>query len=405
MAPPPPSFGPADETDLHGASLVLSRAFSVLPEQSVEWMRDRVTLSETRVLREDDVVLATSMRIPMGMWLGGASVPHVGIAGVAVGPQARGRGLARDIMRRCLLEMHERGEHVSTLYSAMEPLYRSVGFDYAGHIYTVRVAAGMLASTDRGADWREMTNDDAAAVEACANDRARHVPAALDRGPYVWHRVRNPKTGPAQAFVAESDSGEIEAYCIYRVEPRHDGHVAGNARGNAMHLVDHGYSTARGLDRLLGFLRGFSSVVGEIEFTDHPGSPLIQRMPDRRFTLEMRDPWMLRTVDVAGALAARGYAPALSCEFTLQVRDELIEANNTPIRVRIRDGRAETGPASSASRDAIRLDVRHLAPLYTGLQSARQLASVGLIEGPAPAIADLDAAFASTAAPCMFDHF
>lgn len=400
-----PTFGPADESDLHGASLVLSRAFSVLPEQSVEWMRNRITLRETRVLREDGVVLATSMRVPMGMWLGGVSVPHVGIAGVAVGPQARGRGLARDVMRRCLLEMHERGEHVSTLYSAMEPLYRSVGYDYAGHIYTARVPAGMIDATDRGADWREMTEVDAPGVEACANERARHVPAALDRGPYVWHRVRNPKLGPAQAFVAEDGSSNIEAYCIYRIEPREAGPTAGNARGNVMYLVDHGYSTERGLDRVLGFLRGFSSIVGEIELTDHPGSPLLARMPDRRFTLEMRDPWMLRVIDVAGALEARGYASSLSCEFTLHVRDALIERNNTPVRVRLADGRAETSPTPSDALDAIRLDVRHLAPLYTGLQSARQLASLGLVEGSPRGIADLEAAFAGPGAPSMFDHF
>lgn len=405
MAASEPTFGPAEERDLPGASLVLSRAFSVLPEQSVEWMRDRITLPETRVLREGGVVLATSMRVPMGMWLGGVSVPHVGIAGVAVGPQARGRGLARDIMRRCLLEMHERGEHVSTLYSAMEPLYRSVGYDYAGHIYTARVPAGMIEATDRGADWREMTEADASGVEACANERARCVPAALDRGPYVWHRVRNPKVGPAQAFVAEDDSGNVEAYCIYRIETREDGPTAGNARGNVMHLVDHGYSNGRGLDRVLGFLRGFSSIVGEIEFTDHPGSPLLQRMPDRRFTFEMRDPWMLRVVDVAGALEARGYAPSLSCEFTLHVRDALIETNNTPVRVRIADGRAEVGPAPSNARDAIGLDVRHLAPLFTGLQSALRLAALGLVEGPPCGIADLEAAFAGSGAPTMFDHF
>lgn len=400
------TFGPADESDLATAGIVLSRAFGFTPDGAAEWMRDKVTLPETRALRENGRVVATAMRVPMGAWLGGVSVPQIGIAGVAVAPEARGRGLAREIMRLCLLDMHDRGEHVSTLYSAMHPLYRGVGYDIAGHLFSMRVPAGMIASTDRGADWRPMAEGDLPGVKACANQRARHTPAALDRGPYVWQRVLQPKEGPAEAFVAEDESGHIEAYCVYRVHPRTDGPTAGNARGKVMDLVDFGYGSGRGLDRLLGFLRGFASVVGEIDLADHPSSPLLTRLPDRRYAVSVHDSWMLRIVDVAGALSARGYAPALSCEFVLRAHDPLIEANSAPLRVRIGSGTAAVEPAGkSDASEAVHLDIRHLAPLYTGAQSAGHLARLGMVRGPAESIAALDAAFACAGGPSMFDFF
>lgn len=399
-------YGPATEADMPAASMVVSRAFSTTPDKAVGWIRDKVTLEHTRVLRETGVVVATAMRIPMGIFLGGVSVPQVGIAGVAVAPEARGRGLAREIMRRCIAEMAESGEPVSTLYSAMHPLYRSVGYETAGQLWSARVPAGMIASGDRGADWRPMTKADMPRVEACARERARYAPCALDRGPYVWDRILNGKEGPAESFVAEGEAGQIEAYCVYRVNPRTDGPTSGSARGKVMDLIDFGYSNGIGLDRLLGFLRGFSSVVGEIDLADHPGSPLLSRLPDRRYSMSIHDPWMLRVVDVAGALEARRYAHALTCQFVLRVHDPLVEANQAPLHVRIENGEARTRPTEdSEGTNAIKLDVRHLAPIFTGMQSATQLASLGLACGSESETAKLDAAFACTSGPCMFDFF
>jgi len=399
-------YGPPTEADLPQMGLVLSRAFEPTPEGAIEWARDGIGLENARVLRENGVVVATSKRAPMGIWLGGRSVPQVGIAGVAVAPEARGRGLAREIMRRCLLEMDEMGEPISTLYSAMHPLYRGVGYETSGQLFSARIPAGMIQSTDRGADWRPFVEDDLPGVKACNRERSRLVSGALDRGPYLWKRAFSPKAGPAEAYVAEDGSGQIEAYCVYRVTSRSDGPTAGNARGKLMDVVDFGYLNGHGLDRLMGFLRGFSSVVGEIDVADHPGSPLLSRLPDRRFAMSIHDPWMLRVVSVAGALKARGYAKAISCEFVLRVHDALFEANNRPMHVSVQGNEAETRHATDAeARHAIELDVRHLAPILTGMQSATQLASLGLVRGEETETAKLDAAFACMSGPCMFDFF
>lgn len=400
------AYGPATEADMPQVGVVLSRAFEPTPEGALGWVRDGIGVENARVLRENGTVVATSMRAPMGIWLGGRIVPQVGIAGVAVAPEARGRGLAREVMRRCLLEMAELGEPVSTLYSAMHPLYRSVGYETAGQLFSARVPAGMIESGDRGADWRPFVESDLPGVKACAARRARHVSGALDRGPYLWNRVFKPKAGPAEAYVAEDESGRIEAYCVYRVTPRSDGPTSGSARGKLMDLVDFGYLGGRGLERLMGFLRGFSSVVGEIDVADHPGSPLLSRLPDRRFSMSIHDPWMLRVVRVAGAFEARGYAASLACSFVLRIHDPLLEANNTPLHVSIGAGKAETRPARRAEAEhAIELDIRNLGPILTAMQSATHLASLGLVRGAQAETAKLDAACACTGEPCMFDFF
>ncbi len=168
-------FGTIEDRDVDAASHLLYQSFGNTPEIAEGWLREQVTMSEARVLRKGGNIVAVAVRMPMGIFLGGVSVPQVGIAGVGVAPDARGQGLGHRIMREVLSEMQARGEHVSTLYSAMHPLYRSLGYETAGHNYRIRVPAGMIESDDRGQGWRAFTSADEVALKACAKARARLV--------------------------------------------------------------------------------------------------------------------------------------------------------------------------------------------------------------------------------------
>ena len=62
-----------------------------------------------------------------------------GVAGVAVPPEARSRGAARELMRRCVVELRERGIPLSALYPATQWLYRGAGYEQAGVYPEVKV--------------------------------------------------------------------------------------------------------------------------------------------------------------------------------------------------------------------------------------------------------------------------
>ena len=396
-------YGVVEELDAGAAARVLYQAFGNTPEIAERWLREQVTMSEVRVLRGGREVMAGAVRIPMGTFLGGVSVPQIGIAGVGVTPDARGRGLARRIMREMLLEMRERGEHVSTLYSAMHPLYRSLGYETAGHGYRVRVPAGMIQSRDRGRGWRASTPEDESAIKACAAERARLVTGALDRGPDMWRRIFKPRQGSPESFVADAEGGGIEAYCIYRIDQNAATQGLGTAAGWQMHVIDFGYIGERGLDRLLGFLQGFSSVVGEIVFDESPNAPLLDRLGDRRFAIAVRETWMLRVVSLQ-SLAARGYPAGLRASIGFRIADSLLETNERPVVLEISDRKGKLRDAKP-DEPVLELTERDLATLYTGMHSASQLANAGGLRGPADLIELADSAFAATGGPCMFDSF
>lgn len=393
-----PSEGPIEDI-----GRLAGLAFGFPVADSTRWYDEKIGRENLRVIREAGTAVGALGRIPMGLFVGGNPVPQVGIAGVAVAPEARGRGIARTLMAEAVRELHDEGVPISTLYSALHGLYRGVGYEDAGLLCDAAIPAGMIESADRGAGWREAADDDTARIHDCYNAFARTTSGMLDRGPYVWDRVYNPRGDAATGFIATADDGTAEAYVFLKAE-RFDARESGTgtAAGQRIWISDHAWSTPRGLQRLLGFLRGYSSVAGEIGLCIHPASPLLAALPDRRIGFKVRDRWMLRVISVPRALEARGYPAGLKATIDLDIADPIINANTGRWRLTIEDGRGTCEPGGDGGVTA---GVRALASMYTGHASASMLANAGLIDGETGALALADAAFGTGPCPAMHDMF
>jgi len=110
--------------------------------------------------------------------------------------------------------------------------------------------------------------------------------------------------------------------------------------------------------------------------------------------------WMLRLLDVVGALEGRGY-PAVSEEFVLSVEDPLFPENRGPWRVVAEGGTVSVTPASGGA--GVRpISIGTLSSLYGGFLSAGDAMAFGLVdEAAAPGLARL---FGGPA-PWMYDFF
>src|SRR6266850_4417815 len=105
-----------------GYARVLAHSFGRSDTEGAGWLT-RHTRSHIRVLGEGDEVAAGMIFIPMGQYFGGRSVPMWGVAAVGVAPESRGRGLATELMKRSLEEMHGEGVPIAALYAATQRLY------------------------------------------------------------------------------------------------------------------------------------------------------------------------------------------------------------------------------------------------------------------------------------------
>jgi predicted acetyltransferase len=110
--------------------------------------------------------------------------------------------------------------------------------------------------------------------------------------------------------------------------------------------------------------------------------------------------WMLRLLDVVGAIEGRGYPP-VSVEMVLAVEDALFPENRGPWRVVADGGVVSVSPASSGAR--VRpISIGTLSSLYSGFLSASDAVGLGLVDASAAPM--LTRLFGGPA-PWMHDFF
>ena len=126
----------------------------------------------------------TALYHDLRQWWHGRAVPMAGVAGVKVAPEYRGRGVGRALMTALTDLMAERGYPLSALYPATMTIYRSLGWEIAGHRHEAVLPAGrcrMARPDDTAAGIRRPGPDDAAEVLEVIG-RA-HPPATAARLP------------------------------------------------------------------------------------------------------------------------------------------------------------------------------------------------------------------------------
>ncbi len=166
--------------------------------------------------------------------------------------------------------------------------------------------------------------------------------------------------------------------------------------------------TPQALRALWSVIASHSSVARTVTALTAPNDPFWWLTAERDATITKRSMWMLRVVDAPGAIAARGFAPAVSVSVPLEVHDQARPANSGRWQLTVADGKGALVPDGPVSADGspaapLRLGARGLAALYAGTP-AGTLRLSGLASGGSPDDdAALDAAFAATA--YMLDDF
>lgn len=393
-------FGPMREAEVSAAARIVALCFASTREECITWL-GQAGHDQVRVLRESvdgapEAPVASLLRIPMGQWWGGRSVPMVGIAAVGVPPEGRGRGTAGRLMAGALREIHDEGVPLSVLYAATQPLYRRVGYEQAGYRFEIRVPVRTFDVRERSMQVREITDADQQQVVACYQKFAGAFNGPLDRGAYIWGRVRKGRGGDFTGFAAIGDGGMIEGYVFLNSVRKAD-------RGrHEVNLSDLAFSTAKAGRRVLSLVSEYASMADDVVLFGGPMHPALFLLGEQRYRFDLRDHWMLRVVNVPRALEARGYHPGLSCSAVLEVRDSVIPENEGRWTVSIEGGIASVKRGSEGP--ALTVDACGLAALYSGFLSATQLRLLGRAEGNDDAARVWDGVFAGTAAS-MSDMF
>ncbi|MFO0554965.1 MAG: GNAT family N-acetyltransferase [Polyangiaceae bacterium] len=351
-----------------------------------------------RVLREGASVSGALIHAPMGQFFGGRAVRAIGVAGVAVALDRRASGVGRALMEGSVRDASEQGFSLSILYPATQTLYRRAGYERAGKLMEFHVECSLIESTQpaQGLTARVLGEADYPAIEELYRVAARERDGYLDRGPYIWRRVRAPRNKVVRG-VGFFDGERLESYLFF-TQVRRD---AADPRHN-VRLTDFVSSSARGYAHLWQLLHSMRSMTFLAIFRGEPSHLALTMLREPCYEEHSERDWMIRVCDVERALTERGYPMPLSSHVGLAISDPLIPRNNGVFTLETRDGVA--GVSRGGAVDA-ELDVRALASLFSGYHSARALRRIGALSCDDDAANRLEALFFRGGSPAMAEMF
>jgi predicted acetyltransferase len=385
------SVGPVSgDDDLRALTEVLNRTYLRSPDEGQLWLK-RVRAEHLRVVRRGSRVAGGLSLLPMGQWFGGRSVSMTGVASVAIDPEHRSTGLAGSLMREVLEELHESGVALSMLYPATQPVYRRAGWELAGTWTRRRIPASAIDVRDRDLPMLRLDPGPLQDLRELYGRRARWATGYLDRSADLWeNRILRPRDEEDVHVYAAGDQG----YVVF-VQNRNGGWKYDLVARDLVAL------TSAAARRLLSFVADHRSFAKNLVWTSSDGDPICMQLREQEWEQDRSWQWMLRVVDVRGALAARGYPPPIEAEVHFDVRDNVLPWNEGRVVLEVAGGK---GKVRKGGRGRVRIDVRGLASLYSGFMGAESLAATGYLEGSERDLATASAVFAGPA-PSSADFF
>jgi predicted acetyltransferase len=366
---------------------ILSQCFNSLLTDEPTYLK-RVGFENIRVLRHQNQIIGGLAIVPLGQWYNAACVPMAGIAAVGIAPDYRGQGAALTLLQHMLQELHDRGTPISVLYSAAQPLYRKVGYEQSGAVCTWQVPTATIQVKNYALPIQPI-EPTVASFDRLYQQQAQRTNGYLDRNSFIWKELLDPPGSiPPYAYqIGSSDAPE--GYLIFKQQQ------------NLISVRDWVLLTPEALQRFWTFLADHGSQVESVQWRSSIVDPLGFVLPEQTAKVDSYSCWMLRIVNVREALEKRNYLPAVGGELHFDIHDDLLPGNNGKFSLTVTDGK---GTVTQGGRGEIRLNVRALSSLYTGLFTAHQLQLAGSLEGSATALEAVTRIF-SAASPWMQDFF
>jgi predicted acetyltransferase len=383
---------PSTDAERGALAEILANSFAFEADKAGAWF-DLAGHVNLRGYWAGDEMVGGLLGIPMGQFFGGRTVATCGIAGVGIATDRRRQGHASGMMRACLAELKASGYALSTLYASNQPLYRGVGYEQAGSAHRAEIRPTDVRVVERSLSVRTLTGSDTPSVDEIHRVWAKQTAGALDRGPYVWGRVRERQGKPTHGLGLVNEAGDLEGY-LYTATERTTGD-----RHN-LQILDVGFATPRAVRAAWTAIGDMGTMVRRVQFNTGTADPFLLAQHHPLASVRLYENWMVRVLDTPTALAARGYAPGLRGQVDLDI-DDPDGLCGGRFRLTVEGGDGEARPGGDGN---VRLDRRGLAAIYTGFLSPRQVVMLGWGEGTTADLDQLGAFFAGPQ-PWLRDHF
>lgn len=322
------------------------------------------------VVEEDGGLRATATVLPLEVYVDGRAAAMGGIAAVSTHPAYRRKGQAGALMRAVLGGMREEGVHLSVLWPFAHAFYRVYGWEIGGESIEYELKPTDLPTSAEQRGVRASRDGDLPRLMELFSREASRYPLAVVRSEAHWRRWLGHDGN--EAAVYEKD-GSVEGYALYSMSQwreREEPHRKLDVKEIVVQSV-------RAREGLISFCGAQDPLVFGVGISTPRGEPLHPYLPSSYVKAKVEPQFMLRLVDVEGALGLLGRE--VEELLVLYVADDVVPENVGEYTV----GRGEVVRGAETG-ERVTLDVRRLAQLYAGYLPARQLARNGVIDASSP---------------------
>lgn len=376
--------------DVQRFGSILEQCFLASPGEEKGWLK-RMGVENIRLIRDKKEVVGGLVVIPMGQWWGGESVSMTGIAGVGVAPEFRGSGAALSLMQQAVKELYKKDVPISVLYPATQRLYRKAGYEQGGSICSWEIPAQSIQIKQQPLPIKSVPLDSEIFYDLYAK-QGKNINGYLNRNQTIWNRIIKP-----------SEKEVFYGYIIGSIE-KPEGYIIINQRStdsdNILSVVDWVVLTNAALQSFWSFLSNHRSQIHKIRWRSSVIDNLTLILPEQTAKNRFIRRWMLRIINVEKALSERGYPSGIETELHFEIEDDLIAENNGKFILSIANG---CGNITKGGKGDLKVDIRRLSSLFTGLFTPQQLQLAG-IDATEKVISTATQIFAGSS-PWMMDFF
>jgi predicted acetyltransferase len=273
---------------------------------------------------EDGALISSVASRFMFSRLLGKDRPTAGIAMVLTVPEARNKGLVKDLMSRVLRSEHEKGREASFLYPFKFPFYERMGYGYAGGVQRLRFEPSDLLSREKSGNAYRWEGDLKELGEALALKKvwAGHFEGGvlpdktdLDR----WAKLI--ESNPEHHLYLFEQEGEMRGYLDYILF-----HENGKRIIDVWDVVWRGLET---MDSILEFLRAHRDQVHEIRLTLPKVFPFPLMTKSKRMLgpVQGYHDWMFRVLKLETLLQDKQVQTNFQGQWAFSVKDPILESN------------------------------------------------------------------------------
>jgi predicted acetyltransferase len=343
-------------------------------------------LDEVIIAERDGEHVGQARTIDFRGWFGGVETRVGGLAGVAVTPEARGSGVAAALVVHHVEKLREQQVPWAMLYPFAASFYARHGWAPAARRLRWRFAPSALPRFEerRRARRLDLLAEEEAILGAYHRCCAR-VNGSLSKTPRFNHWQLDRSKDHCFGVAVGPRGGELDGYLLYVPH-------APTPRPQTLVVAEWVARDAETERALLGFIAAqadqYQSVVLDTA-VDHPlGAVLDCGVPEREDAdmppehqplAQLHAGAMARVIDLAGALAGRGYPGGAGVAAVEITDDPLVPENRRVVTVTVEDGLPRTREGRAEGAPLLQGAVGPISAVLTGGARVADAARLGLV--------------------------